>query len=43
MRDLLASWEATIIPAGLFLVFLVTYTDYVLKKIKPIIRSWFDE
>ena len=39
----LPEWEVTIVLIGAFLIFLVTYTDYVLKKIAPIIRSWFEK
>jgi hypothetical protein len=41
MSDVLAIWEVRIVLVGSFLIFLVTYGDYVFKKIAPIVRSWF--
>jgi hypothetical protein len=37
----LPDWEVWVIRLGTFLIFLVTFGDYVLKKVGPIIRSWF--
>jgi hypothetical protein len=33
--------ENNIIAIGLFLILVVTFGDYVLKKSGPIMRSWF--
>ena len=41
MNASLAHLEAEIIALGIFVIFLVTFADYVLKKIGPIIRAWF--
>jgi len=41
MSDHLTVWEVRIVLAGSFLIFLVTYGDYVIRKIGPIVRSWF--
>jgi hypothetical protein len=41
LMNRLACWETSIVSAGLFIIFIVTFGDYVLKKIGPIIRSWF--
>lgn len=41
MSERLAKVEAAIIRLGIFLVFLVTFGDYVVKKIWPIIGPLF--
>jgi hypothetical protein len=43
MNTSLAQLEAEIIALGIFVIFLVTFADYVLKKIAPIIRGWFSQ
>lgn len=40
MSDRFSSLEVWVIRLGIFLVFLVTFGDYVLKKIGPVISSW---
>jgi hypothetical protein len=37
----LTEWEARIIRAGIFLIFLVTFGDYVLKKVWAVVAPLF--
>lgn len=42
VTDRLPSLEADIIAVGIFVIFLATFGDYVYRKVKPIVRSWFE-
>ena len=37
----LSDWESRIIRVGIFIVFVVTFGDYVISKIWPIIEPLF--
>jgi hypothetical protein len=41
MDDRLSTWEIRIIRIGIFLVFLVTFGDYVGRKIWSVLQTWF--
>jgi hypothetical protein len=43
MSDRLSSIETWVVRAGIFLVFLVTFSDYIIGKIWPIIRPLFQQ
>lgn len=40
-NDPIPSWEARIIRWGIFLIFLVTFGDYVFRKVWPIVGPLF--
>jgi hypothetical protein len=37
----LSVWEVRIIRVGIFLVFVITFGDYIFRKIQPVIGAWF--
>lgn len=40
MSDKLSRLEARIVRLGIFLLFLVTFGDYVLKKVVAVLSAW---
>jgi hypothetical protein len=40
VRERLHRWEATIIHVGIFLIFLATFSEFVFKKVWPIIKPF---
>jgi hypothetical protein len=41
MSDRLDAWEARIIRWGIFLTFVVTFGEFIIKKIWAVLSPWF--
>lgn len=41
VSDHLTAWKIRIVEAGIFILFVFTFGDYVLKKVIAIIQPWF--